>query len=107
MVNSFCCLSLLRALKQASPGEGERQGSNLVKKRAFDIVLIFQLTTLVGLVPLGTMFFKVREMEWHTRCIWQPLAYAVMVWLGAIYPLLYLQRAGKPLVKKDLCVHCF
>ncbi|KAJ4919685.1 hypothetical protein JOQ06_026333, partial [Pogonophryne albipinna] len=55
-VNCNAVRNVLRALKQPSPGEGERQGSNLVKKRAFNIVLVFQLTTLVGLGPLVTMF---------------------------------------------------
>ncbi len=107
IINSFCCLSVLRALKQPSPGEGEREGSNLIKKRAFNIVLIFQLTTFVGYVPLVIMFFLVKEIDWDVLCILQPLAYCVMVWLGAIYPLLYLRRAGKHQVRNDLCVNRF
>ncbi|XP_037619977.1 erythroblast NAD(P)(+)--arginine ADP-ribosyltransferase-like [Sebastes umbrosus] len=55
-------LNFLRALKQPSPGEGERERSNLIKKRAFNLVLIFQVTTFVGFVPSVTMFF----LGWET-----------------------------------------
>eukprot|EP00064_Thunnus_orientalis_P015415 superscaffoldBa00002854_g15467 len=41
-------------LKQPSPGEGEKEGSNMIKKRAFNIVLIFQVTAFIGYVPLIT-----------------------------------------------------
>lgn len=102
IVNSFCCLSVLRALKQPSPGEGERERSNLIKKRAFNLVLIFQVTTFVGFVPPVTMVLLVGKIDMETLCIWQPLAYSMMIWLGLIYPLLYLRRAGKHLVPKKL-----
>lgn len=93
-LNLFCCSSLLRALKQPSPGGGERQGSNLIKKMAFTIVLILQVTAFVGYLPLATVYCMVQEMDRDTLCILQPLAYSVMVWLGIIHPLLYLRRAA-------------
>lgn len=93
-LNLFCCSSLLRALKQPSPGGGERQGSNLIKKMAFTIVLILQVTAFVGYLPLATVYCMVQEMDRDTLCILQPLAYSVMFWLGIIHPLLYLRRAA-------------
>lgn len=107
VVNSFCCLSVLRALKQPSPGEGEREGSNLIKKRAFNIVLMFQVITFLGYVPLITVFFLFGNTDQDMLCIWQPLTYCNMLCFGVIYPIFYLRRARKCLVINDLCVNCF
>lgn len=107
VINTFCCLSVLRALKQPSPGEGEREGSNLIKKRAFNIVLIFQVITFLGFVPLIIVFFLIENMDYDMLCIWQPLAYCNMLWFGMVYPIFYLRRVRKRLVINDLCVNCF
>lgn len=95
IVNTFCCLSVLRALKQPSPGEGEQKGPNLVKKRAFKIVLLQQVTVCLSYIPQATILFLVNTIERSTLCVLLPLVYAVMVWFGVIHPLLYLQRNGK------------
>jgi hypothetical protein len=52
----FCCLSVLRALKQPGPGEGEREreGTNNMKMRAFKTILI--ITYNGKLPPLGSGF---------------------------------------------------
>lgn len=41
-LNTFCCVSVLRALKRPSPGEREKQASNVTKRRAFNIVLVLR-----------------------------------------------------------------
>lgn len=107
--NTFCCLSVLRALKQPSPGEREKERSNLIKKRAFNIVLIFQVTTFLGYIPLITVLVLKSNIDASDNllCIWQSLTYCMMVWFGVIHPILYLRRAGKQLVINHLCVNCF
>lgn len=81
IINSFCSISVLKALKQPSPGEGERERSNLVKRRAFNIVLIFQMTTIVGYVPLITVFYLAGKLDRNTLCIWQPyLCFNDLAW---------------------------
>ncbi|KAG8014442.1 hypothetical protein GBF38_002801 [Nibea albiflora] len=107
IINAFCCISVLRALKQPSPGEGERGVSNEVKKRAFSIVLSILVTTFFMYVPLVTMLLLVGKIDLDVLCLAQPLAFCLMIWLGAIYPLLYLHRARKHLTRDDVCVNCF
>lgn len=107
IINAYCCISVLRALKQPSPGEGERDVSNEVKKRAFSIVLIILVTTFFSYVPVVIMFLLVGRIDQDIVCLGHPLAFCLMIWLGAIYPLLYLRRAGKHLTRNDLCVNCF
>lgn len=105
--NTFCCLSVLRALKQPSPGQREKERSSLIKKRAFNIVLIFQVTTFLGYIPLITVLVLKSSIDRNMLCILQPLTYCMMVWFGAIHPILYLRRARKQLVINHLCVNCF
>lgn len=107
VINSFCCLSVLRALKQPSPGEGERVESSLIKKRAFNIVLIFQVITILSYVPQISVFVLSEKMNHGILCTFQALSYCMMLWLGLIYPVRYLCKAGKHLVIKDFFVNCF
>lgn len=107
VVNSFCCLSVLRALIRPSPGEGEKVESSLIKKRAFNIVLTFQVITILSYVPQISVFVLSKKLNHSILCIFQALSYCLMVWLGIIYPSIYLCKAGKHLVIKDFCVNCF
>lgn len=107
IVSSFCCLSILRALKQPSPGEGEREGSNLIKKRAFNIVLIFVVILFFGYLPLITMVPLAGKIEKEILCIAQPLAYCVTIWFGAFHPIHYILRTKKLQVRNCLCLNCF
>ncbi|KAF5891009.1 uracil nucleotide/cysteinyl leukotriene receptor-like, partial [Clarias magur] len=55
LVEMFCSLSILVMLKRGGPGEskdGEKQQSNLVKKKAFTIVSLLQAKLLVNYLPL-------------------------------------------------------
>lgn len=106
-VNTFCCLSVLRALKRPSPGEREKERDNLIKKRAFNIVLIFQVTTFLSYIPLIAVLILNERIDPGLICIWQPLTYSIMIWFGAVHPTLYLRRARKQLALKDLCADCF
>ncbi|XP_064781920.1 P2Y purinoceptor 6-like [Oncorhynchus masou masou] len=49
----FCCLSVLRALKQSGPGEGEREreGTNNMKMRAFKIIFIIMVSMMADYFP--------------------------------------------------------
>lgn len=95
IINSFCCLRVLRALKHSSPGEGEKEESNTIKKRAFKIVLLFQVTTFLSNIPLISVFLFHSKMDDNMLCVWQPLGYCMMMWFGAVYPIVYLRKARK------------
>lgn len=107
VVNSFCCLSVLRTLKQPSPGEGEKVESSIIKKRAFNIVLIFQVITILSYVPQICVYVLSEEINHGILCVFQALSYCMMVWLGVIYPVVYLCKAEKHMVIKDFFAHCF
>lgn len=105
--NTFCCLSVLWALKRPSPGEREKEASNGTKRRAFYIVLIFQLVTFLGYVPMITVLSLIGRLGFDILCVYTPVAYCVMLWFGVIYPILYLRRERKRLAVGDLCVNGF
>lgn len=93
IINSFCCLTVLRALKLSSPGEGEKVESNIIKKRAFNIVLLFQVTTFLSNLPMIFMLLLHSKMDDRLVCVWHPVAYCMMMWSGAIYSIVYLRKA--------------
>lgn len=105
--NTFCCVSVLWALKSPSPGEREKKASSITKRRAFNIVLIFQLVMFFGYVPMITALSLVHRISYGMLCVYTPVAYCVTLWFGVIYPVLYLRRERKRLVIKDLWVNGF
>ncbi|XP_056587667.1 chemokine XC receptor 1-like [Triplophysa dalaica] len=58
-IQLFCCLAVLRALKQSGPGERgrEREEENHMKKRAFNIIFITSVNFIVIYLPFATLFF--------------------------------------------------
>lgn len=105
--NTFCCVSVLWALKRPSPGEREKEASNNTKRRAFNIVLVFQLLIFLGYMPMIIALLLVQRITYDVLCLYEPVAYCIMLWFGVIYPILYLRRKKKHLVIKDLCVNGF
>lgn len=54
----FCCVSILKALRQPMPGGGrvEDTAMNTVKRKAFELVSINLLTFLVQIIPSAVIF---------------------------------------------------
>ena len=82
--NCYCSISVLRALKQPSPGEGDRKkgcqyGCDLPGDCSY------KLSTFVNCYP----------SQWHDR-LWHHL------YDRGIYPLIYFHRAGKKTNKKQI-----
>ncbi|XP_056587653.1 C-C chemokine receptor type 8-like [Triplophysa dalaica] len=52
-IQLFCCLAVLRALKQSGPGERgrEREEENHMKRRAFPLILITTFSMVIMFVP--------------------------------------------------------
>ncbi|KAJ8017220.1 hypothetical protein DPEC_G00015540 [Dallia pectoralis] len=91
----FCCLAVLRALKQTGPGEGDREGNKNAKMKAFRIISIISVTMFVSYCPILVIMPLSVVLD---RVVWQ-LSYcscfSVNVIGGFVQPLLYLHRAGK------------
>ncbi|KAL6466581.1 hypothetical protein MHYP_G00243850 [Metynnis hypsauchen] len=54
VVELFCCVSILKALKQSGPGKMQREEGG--KKKAFDVIFINLVTMLIQNVPMGIVF---------------------------------------------------
>ena len=88
LLNSFFCLSVLRALKRPGPGEGGREGgvSNQIKMRAFRTVMIIQATMVVSYVPvivLNSLFNRIADT---VLCALHPIASGISMCSGSVQP---------------------
>lgn len=99
--NAFLGVAVLRALRRPSPGRAAgTAASNLAKRRAFNIVLIYQLVIYLSYTPMMVGLVLVDVLGHDLMCVFQLLAYCLMLWLGVVSPLLYLRRSAKHLFLK-------
>jgi hypothetical protein len=93
----FCCLSVLRALKQPGPGEGERgrDGTNNMKMRAFKIILIIMVSMMINYLPWVMVFPFIGILDLGQFLYATYICLFISVVSGFVQPLLYLHRAGK------------
>ncbi len=95
-IQLFCCLAVLRALKQSGPGERirDRNEENHMKRRAFYLILITTVSLTIIYVPFtiaGFSFILTRQYcgELFTA------VFFCFVLAGFLQPVLYLHRTGK------------
>nr|XP_055035557.1 uracil nucleotide/cysteinyl leukotriene receptor-like [Misgurnus anguillicaudatus] len=95
-IQLFCCLAVLRALKQSGPGERgrEREEENHMKKKAFYLILITTGNMVILYVPYIISGFIIILTKLDNIWVWFP-ATVCYVLAGFIHPVLYLHRAGK------------
>jgi hypothetical protein len=93
----FCCLSVLRALKQPGPGEGEieREGTNKMKMRAFKIILIITVSMMANHLPWVMVLPFIGVLDSGQFFYAKYVCLYISVVSGFVQPLLYLHRAGK------------
>nr|XP_055035489.1 somatostatin receptor type 2-like [Misgurnus anguillicaudatus] len=95
-VQLFCCLAVLKALKQSGPGERgkQKEEENQMKRRAFHIILIATLIMAIMFLPfIFTGVFYVLQLD-SVSVIWS-ISLCLYVLSGFVNPLIYLQRNGK------------
>ncbi|XP_058630010.1 hydroxycarboxylic acid receptor 2-like [Onychostoma macrolepis] len=95
-VQLFCLVAVLRALKQSGPGEKtrEKEEENHMKRRAFHIILITTMTTVIMYVPnTMTGFIEILTRD-STPTVWFTGS-TCFVLAGFVQPFLHLHRAGK------------
>lgn len=95
LVILFCCLSVLRALKRARPGDGEKK-MNSVKRKAFKIILLIMLSFTVTYF-ITFIVIIVFYGHWYTKGFLAAsgVSSSINVMSGIVQPLLFLQRTGK------------
>ncbi|KAF7650522.1 hypothetical protein LDENG_00124930 [Lucifuga dentata] len=94
LVKLFCCLSVFWALKKPGPGEGgrEREQRDDLKMKAFKVILIITVCTVMTYTPFVLIFILQNYIEFqeaYVACV------SIAVMTGFVYPFLYLHRTGK------------
>nr|XP_055035549.1 somatostatin receptor type 1-like [Misgurnus anguillicaudatus] len=95
-IQMFCCVAVLRALKQSGPGERgrERDEENHMKRKAFHIILIITVTTFITYMPYIISGLLMILKTGFTYGFWF-IGLICYVLAGFVQPVLYLHRAGK------------
>nr|XP_055035564.1 C-C chemokine receptor type 8-like [Misgurnus anguillicaudatus] len=94
-IQLFCCVAVLRALKQSGPGERgrERDEENHMKRRAFHLILITTVKMFITyLLFVFTALFRIMTQTYVEESY---LSNLVFVLAGFVHPVLYLHRSGK------------
>ena len=94
-VVSFGCLSVLRALKQPGPGEGQRDNGNDMKRRAFRIILVSLVVMVMTIMSYFPYILSVSKLVKHTNPYVISITYLFGRLSGFVHPLLYILKAGK------------
>lgn len=96
-VNMFCSLSIIRVLRQPSPGaEKKVKEMNLKKKRACYTVMIIQATVVFNYVAIFIgPTIKLNTSYFFYMCVYQPLGLSCCLMGSFLQPLIFLHRAGK------------
>ncbi|XP_057215765.1 somatostatin receptor type 1-like [Triplophysa rosa] len=92
-IQLYCCVAVLRALKQSGPGERgrKREEENHMKKRAFYIILIANINMVIMFVPyIITGFLTVLAQQDIPICWFISLSCFILS--SFVQPVLYLHR---------------
>nr|XP_055035552.1 C-C chemokine receptor type 8-like [Misgurnus anguillicaudatus] len=104
-IKLFCLSAVLRALKQSGPGERgrEREEENHMKRRAFNLILITTVTTVISYGPLTlTGLYNIVTHTYIDHPIVWVSSFSCFMVAGFVQPVLYLHRTGKI---SCLCCH--
>ncbi len=95
-IQLFCCLAVLRALKQSGPGERgrERNGENHMKRRAFYLILITTVSMTIIYVPFTISGFSFILTQQYCGELFTAVFFCFVLG-GFVQPVLYLHRTGK------------
>ncbi|XP_067280749.1 chemokine XC receptor 1-like [Pseudorasbora parva] len=95
-IQLFCCLTVLRALKQSGPGERrrDREEENHMKRRAFYLILITTVSMPIIYMPCVISGFS---YIFTHQYIQEPFAIGFFCYFlaGFVQPFLYLNRVGQ------------
>nr|XP_055035551.1 C-C chemokine receptor type 8-like [Misgurnus anguillicaudatus] len=95
-IQLFCCVAVLRALKQSGPGERgrEKEEENHMKRRAFHLILLTTVNMVIMYAPLIINGFIAILAKNVLQPLWL-LSTICFCLLGFVQPAFYLHGAGK------------
>ncbi|CAL8328757.1 unnamed protein product [Merluccius merluccius] len=94
VLNSWCCVSILLVLWC----RGRRgEGGDPVKRRACQVILVIQVTTVVGYVPSFLLYSLSTTLTEDRFCVWQPITRCLLLCSGLIHPIHSLLRTWRGL----------
>lgn len=97
IVNLYCCIATLHALRRPGPGEGPRQreGMSNVKLKAFRIILILTVSVFLTYVPLVLVVLFKKYFKEEVFADILDIFFICTALSGFIQASLFLQRLGK------------
>jgi hypothetical protein len=87
--------SVLWALKCPGLGDGDREGTNSIKMKAFKIILIILVYAVVSQLPLVLVISAKSYIPYMTFSSGMSICFCIVVISGFVQPLLYFHRVGK------------
>lgn len=95
IINSFCCLSILRALLRPSPGDGQRERGpgqkvkepqkHQVKRKAFIIMALIQVLMMTCYLPAVALTFTYGLLDRRQYCIFYFVVLCFIVLSSCMY----------------------
>lgn len=100
-LDSFCCLSVLKALVRPGPSERDNGEMNAAKKRAFKIITMNLTTFLVQVVPVVISFSLLSILPPDSFHLGVAIAMSINIAGGFVHPIYVLHKYGKLPWMKD------
>lgn len=100
LLDSFCCLSVLKALVRPGPSDKDDGEMNAAKKRAFKIISMNLTTFLVQVVPVVISFCLLGTLPPESFHLGVAISMTINIAGGFVHPIYVLHKYGKlPCVK--------
>ncbi|KAL6466583.1 hypothetical protein MHYP_G00243870 [Metynnis hypsauchen] len=96
-VHLYFCLSILRVLRRPGPSERERTdgGVNVIKKKAFELVICSLLAFLIQTIPIAAAFSINNVLSSDTFSLAVRFSMIINIGAGIVQPVLLLHQMGK------------
>lgn len=94
-LDSFCCLSVLKALVRPSPSDKDNGEMNAAKKRAFKIISMNLTTFLVQVLPVVISFGLLTTLPPLSFHLGVAIAMTINIAGGFVHPVYVLHKYGK------------
>ena len=95
LMDSFCCVMILKGLLRPGPGDGEDREMNAAKQKAFKVVCMNLGTFLIQIIPVVLTFGLEDALPPDHFQLAVAIAMTINIAAGFIHPVFVLHKAGK------------